>query len=67
MFKYLWHILIQGHDWKIIKISRDHYKVYVLVECQKCHNTKTVKSNWGAYKISYDPGTQSIGIDDFLG
>jgi len=66
MIKWLWHRLVQGHDWRIIKISRSHYKLYVLLECQKCHRPKTVKSSWGYYKMSCDNKPQPIGIDDFL-
>ena len=66
MLKYLWHKLIQGHSWKIIKVAGGNWKLYVLLECQKCHNVKVIKSDWVYEKYSYDPKTAPVGIDDLL-
>jgi hypothetical protein len=66
MIKYLWHILIQGHSWNILKIDGGSLDLYVLLQCQKCRRIKTIKSGWTHDKFSWDPETSQVGVDDLL-
>jgi len=66
MFKWLWHILVQGHSWKILAIAGGSFNIHVLLECQKCHKIKVVGNDWAFDKYSWAPGTAQIEIDDFL-
>lgn len=66
MLKYLWHVLIQGHDWRVVKASASSIgTIHILSKCQKCHKTKVIGFPWSYERYSWEP-TESIGIDDFL-
>lgn len=67
MLKYLWHRLIQGHDDRVIKISTDTLKLYVLLKCRKCHKVKTRIFDWGLRELPWTSSEEGeITIDDFL-
>ena len=66
MFKYLWHRLISGHNWKIFRVSKNFSELYVLSECQECHNTKTTIHNCGYDELEIITKNNEITIDDLL-
>lgn len=66
MFKYIWHRLVSGHNWGIIKITKNAWELYVLSECCECHNTKTSKYDCGYEELKLITKNNEITIDDLL-